>query len=163
MAEAARWFEDAARVEENFESRFFAAQAYEADGRHEEAMAAYRRALTAAERRLAFHPDDPRAATMRAVSLCRLGEPAEGLQWARRALEIDPQDAGVRYNVACLYALEGRLEEAIACVEDCVRLGFGNREWIARDPDLSTLHGDPRFEALVHDASTAGVAPPAPA
>jgi serine/threonine protein kinase/Tfp pilus assembly protein PilF len=149
MAEAARWFEDAARVEENFEARFFAAQAYEAQGRREEAAAAYLRALEAAERRLELHPDDPRAATMRAVSLCRLGEPAEGLEWARRALEIDPGDAGVRYNVACLYALENRREEAIACLEECVRLGFGNVEWIERDPDLASLRDDPRFAALI--------------
>jgi TolB-like protein/Flp pilus assembly protein TadD len=149
MAEAARWFEDAARVEENLEARFFAAQAYEADGRPEEARAAYRRALRAAESKLEFHPDDPRAATMRAVSLCRLGEPAEGLAWARRALEIDPTDAGVRYNVACLYALEGEREHAIACLEECLQLGFGNLEWIGRDPDLAALRGEPRFEALI--------------
>jgi TolB-like protein/Flp pilus assembly protein TadD/tRNA A-37 threonylcarbamoyl transferase component Bud32 len=153
LAEAARWFEDAARVEDNFEARFFAAQAYEADGRRDEALAAYRRALAAAERQLAFHPDDPRAATMRAVSLCRLGEPAEGLAWARRALEMDPSDAGVRYNVACLYALEEKREEALACLEECVRLEFGNLAWIARDPDLASLRGDARFEALVGQAA----------
>jgi adenylate cyclase len=151
-AEAARWFEDAARVEDYFESRFFAAQAYEADGQHDQARAQYRRALQSAERQLAFHPDDPRAATMRAVSLCRLGQPDEGLAWARRALEIDPTDAGVRYNVACLYALEARTDEAIECLEECLRLGFGNLEWIARDPDLASLHGDPRFEALIGSA-----------
>jgi tetratricopeptide (TPR) repeat protein len=150
MTEAARWFEDAARVEESFEARFFAAQAYEADGKHAEAASAYRRALAAAERRLEFHPDDARAATMRAVSLCRLGEQAEGLVWARRALEIDPTDAGIRYNVACLYALEDRREEAVECLEVCIRLGFGNVEWIARDPDLASLHGDERFESLIH-------------
>ncbi len=149
MAEAVRWFEDAARVEENFEARFFAAQACEAEGRHDEALAAYRRALASAERQLAFHPDDPRAATMRAVSLCRLGQPDQGLEWARRALEMDPSDTGVRYNVACLFALEGRHAEAIASLEDCVRLGFGNLEWIERDPDLASLRGDARFERLI--------------
>jgi serine/threonine protein kinase/Flp pilus assembly protein TadD len=153
MAEAARWFEQAARLEENFEADFFAAQAHQADGKREDATAAYRRALAAAQRHLEFHPDDPRAATMRAVSLCRLGEPAEGLEWARRALEIDPSDAGVRYNVACLYVLEGKREEAIECLQECVRLGFGNLEWIARDPDLASLHGDARFESLIRGAT----------
>lgn len=149
MAEAARWFEDAARLQDHFEACFFAAQSYEAEGRRDDAAAAYRRALDAAERRLEFHPDDPRAATMRAVSLCRLGEAAEGLEWARRALEIDPSDAGVRYNVACLYALEGRRDEAMSCLEECLRLGFGNVEWIGRDPDLASLREDPRFETLL--------------
>ena len=86
---------------------------------------------------------------MRAVASCRLERPEEGLEWARRALELDPADAGVRYNVVCLYALEGRRDEAIACLEECLRLGFGNTEWIRRDPDLATLRDDPRFEALL--------------
>ena len=65
------------------------------------------------------------------------------------ALEIDPADAGVRYNVGCLYALEGRHDEAIVCLTECVRLGFGNSPWIARDPDLASLHGDPQFDDLI--------------
>jgi tetratricopeptide (TPR) repeat protein len=149
LTEAARWFEEAARVHESPEARFFAAQAYEANGQHEEARTAYRQALAVSERHMLLHPDDPRTATMGAVSLCRLGRPDEGLEWARRALAIDPEDAGVRYNVACLYALEGRADDALDCLDACVRLGFGNMEWIARDPDMASLRGLPRFEALV--------------
>ena len=149
LTEAARWFEEAARVRESPEARFFAAQAYEANGLHDEARAAYEKALEVSERHMMLHPDDPRTATMRAVALCRVGRPAEGLDWARRALTIDPEDAGVRYNVACLYALEGRSDEALDCLEECVRLGFGNVEWIGRDPDMQSLHGHPRFAALV--------------
>jgi serine/threonine protein kinase/Tfp pilus assembly protein PilF len=152
MAEAARWFEDAARVEESCEALFFAGQAYEADGKRDEAADAYGRALAASERQLEYHPDDPRAATIRAVSLCRLGQPAEGLEWARRALEIDATDAGVRYNVACLYALEGKHDEAIACLEECLRLRFSNLEWISRDPDLASLRGNARFEAIIAES-----------
>ncbi len=149
FAEAARWFEDACRVEDDFEARFFAAQSHEARGDGEAAHAAYQSALASATRHLDLHPDDPRAATMRAVSLCRLGEQADGLEWAARALAIDPADAGVRYNVACLYALEGQAAAALDCLEECVRLGFGNFDWIRRDPDLASLRGDPRYDALL--------------
>jgi adenylate cyclase len=62
---------------------------------------------------------------------------------------VDPTDAGVRYNVACLFALEGRPDEAIASLEEAFRHGFGNREWISHDPDLESLRGDPRFQRLL--------------
>ena len=96
-----------------------------------------------------LNPDDPRAATMRAVAHCRLGDAANGLLWAERATAIDPEDAGVRYNVACLYALEGETERAIDCLEQAFARGFGNKSWIAADPDLASLHDHPRFQALL--------------
>jgi TolB-like protein/tRNA A-37 threonylcarbamoyl transferase component Bud32 len=148
LAEAARLFELATQAEEDYQARFFAAQSYAALGRQAEAEAAYRRALQVAADHLELNPDDPRAATMRAVSLCRLGNREEGLRWAERARAIDPGDAGVLYNVACLYALEGQPDSALDLLEEAVRAGFGAREWIAHDPDLESLRGLPRFEAL---------------
>ncbi len=149
LADAARLFEEASQLREDYQSTFFAAQSHEAMGNTHEAEKLYRRALQVAERHMELNPDDPRAATMRAVSLCRLGEAEEGLHWAEQALAIDPEDAGVRYNVACLYALEGETEKAIDCLEDAVRVGFGNPDWIEQDPDLDGLREHPRFRALL--------------
>jgi Flp pilus assembly protein TadD len=96
-----------------------------------------------------MNPDDPRAATMMAVCLARLGRRDDGLSWARQALAIDPLDAGVRYNVACLHAVEGALDEALDLLEGVARAGFRNREWMERDPDLAALRALPRFRALM--------------
>jgi TolB-like protein/tetratricopeptide (TPR) repeat protein/tRNA A-37 threonylcarbamoyl transferase component Bud32 len=154
---AAELFEDAARAREDYQARFFAAQSYATLGRKAEAEAAYRRALHVVQQHLALNPDDPRAATMCAVSLCRLGDREEGLRWAERARAIDPDDPGVLYNVACLYALEGKADDAISCLGQAFQAGFGAREWIAQDPDLESLRGDPRFQALVASPSRQGV------
>jgi tetratricopeptide (TPR) repeat protein len=151
LEEAARRFDDAARVREDYQASFFAAQAREALGRHEEALAAYRGALGVVERHMDLNPDDPRAATVRAVALCRVGRREEGLHWAAQALLLDPQDAGVRYNVACLYALEGDADLALDALEEALRTGFGQRDWIARDPDLASLRDLPRFRALTEE------------
>jgi Flp pilus assembly protein TadD len=86
---------------------------------------------------------------MRAVSLCRLGRRSDGLHWAEQALALDPQDGGVRYNVACLYALESATDQALECLAEAMRAGFGSEEWIEKDPDLASLRGDPRFQALM--------------
>jgi adenylate cyclase len=70
------------------------------------------------------------------------------MEWAGKALAIDPTDAGICYNVACLYAVEGDADRAIACLEDAVRAGFAHRDWVENDPDLDSLREDPRFQAL---------------
>lgn len=149
IAEAADLFEEAARAREDPQARFFAAQCYAALGRAADAEAAYRRALHVVRLHLELNPDDSRAATMCAVALCRLGERDEGLEWANRARAIDPDDSGVLYNVACLFALEGQRDDALACLEQAFKSGFGARDWIANDPDLASLRGDPRFQALL--------------
>ena len=143
------FFRAATNVREDYQASFFVGQALEALGRADEAIGAYREALAVAERHMELNPDDPRAATMRAVSLCRVGQQTEGLHWAEQALALDPRDAGVRYNVACLYALEGALDKALACLDEVVRAGFGNRAWIEKDPDLASLRGHPRFQQLI--------------
>lgn len=146
---AARLFEEAARAREDHEARYFAAQTYTALGRAEEADAAYRRALPVIERHLELNPNDARAWTMGAVTHSRLSNRERGLEFARRAEEVDPEDAAVCYNVACLYALEGEVDRAIACLEKAARAGFAHPEWIRRDPDLDSLRDDPRFRALL--------------
>lgn len=149
MEEAAAEFQEAARIREDYQAAFLAAQSLEALGRPEDARVQLEEALRVVERHMELNPDDPRAATMRSVSLCRLGRPEEGLQWAEKALEIDPDDAGVRYNVACLYSLEGKADEAIRCLEEAFEHGFRNQEWFEKDPDLHPLRDDPRFQSLL--------------
>ena len=147
FSEAAQLFEEAAQVREDYQARYFAAQALEAlDG---DSKAAYRRALRVIEQHVELNPDDSRAVTMGAGALCRVGELQRGLEWAERALRIDPDDAGVAYNVACVYAIEGKVEEAIATLETAVRNGFGNVEWVSNDPDWEGLRNHPKFRAVL--------------
>jgi adenylate cyclase len=150
-AEAAALYDDAVRAREDYQAAFFAAQAYEALGDEETARRRYSDALEIVETHMDLNPDDPRAATMRAVASCRLGKLEDGIRWAERAIAIDPTDASVRYNVACLFALEGERERAIDLLEQAFASGFGQRDWVRQDPDLASLRGDPRFEALVAD------------
>ena len=151
FAKAAEHFDRATEIRGDPDSAFFGAQSYEALGDSTRAGVAYRKAAEAAARRMEMNPDDARTATILSVALCRTGEPEAGLKWARRALDIDGDDAGIRYNVACLYSVEGRADEALECLAMAVRKGFGGRDWIERDPDLDALRGDPRFQALMRE------------
>jgi hypothetical protein len=52
------------------------------------------------------------------------------------------------YNLACLDALEGNEETALERLREAIAAGWATTR-ILDDPDLDSLRGDPRFEALV--------------
>ena len=118
-------------------------------GRHEEAQAVSRDAVARAERHIELHPEDARALYLGASALLQLDDRERCLAWAARALAIDPEENTTLYNVACIHAQLGRHDSALELLEKTVRNGFGNKEWMENDPDLSALKNDPRFENLL--------------
>ena len=149
LVQALELFGEAARVRDDHEALYFAAQTLTALERTVDAANAYRKALPVIERYLELNPDDGRAITMAAVCCSRLGDRARGLEWAEQATVVDPEDANVAYNVACLLALEGERDRAIELLQRAFQVGFARRDWIEHDPDLESLRGDPRFQAMV--------------
>ena len=149
LRDAARLFAQANRVREDYQAAFFAAQALQALGDASAAREAYAAASEVTARHMDLNPDDPRAATSRAVALQRIGRRDEALRWAEQALLLDPRDAGVRYNVACLYAVAGEPERALRELEIALGAGFTNTAWIEKDPDLESVREDPRFRELM--------------
>ncbi|MEZ6188980.1 MAG: tetratricopeptide repeat protein [Planctomycetota bacterium] len=67
----------------------------------------------------------------------------------QRVLECEPENEVAWYNLACTYARWGRHDEAFAHLEQAVARGFTDVEHIRKDPDLESLHQDPRFAALL--------------
>jgi TolB-like protein/Flp pilus assembly protein TadD/tRNA A-37 threonylcarbamoyl transferase component Bud32 len=150
LAEAAKLFEQASAVRtEDYQAPGLAGLCYAGLGREAEGRAAFERSVRAAERHIELNPDDPRAYYLGAIAWCRLGQVEKGLGWGDRALALDPGDAGVLYNVACLNGVAGRAETALDHLERAVQNGFGHREWIEHDPDLESLRSDPRYQALL--------------
>ena len=73
----------------------------------------------------------------------------------------DVQTAVSTYNLACVVAREGKRDEALSLLREVIdhglppSLGLG----IENDSDLQSLHGDPRFDAVVaHAKERAGAA-----
>ncbi len=75
------------------------------------------------------------------------------MEWAKRALAMDPEEPQVLYNVGCTYALLGHPDESLRCLASTIAHGGWWKTWMKNDPDLECLHGDPRFEALVSETS----------
>jgi serine/threonine protein kinase/Tfp pilus assembly protein PilF len=149
-AEAVKLFERAAMLRpEDYQAPFFVGQAYEALGDKAEANSWRRRALQIIDEHLQLNPDDTRALVMGAGAATAVDDNDRAYEMAAQAMAIDPDDSGLLYNVACTYSRLGKTEEALDVLERSVDKGMGHKEWIENDPDLSALHGSPRYEAIL--------------
>jgi hypothetical protein len=77
------------------------------------------------------------------------------LEGRRRALGPGHQDtAATAYDLACVLALEGKRDESFSNLRYAVEnaLSAGTRVGLEKETDLKSLHGDPRFDALVASA-----------
>jgi serine/threonine protein kinase/Tfp pilus assembly protein PilF len=150
MPKAASLYEEAMRVRpEDYNSPLLVAQVYQELGRPEDARTARERGVALVEKRIDLHPDDARALYMGANGLVALGEKEKGLDWARRARRIDPDDPMLLYNLGCIHALAGDLENAIDCLERAASGGLLQKGWYEHDGDLEPVRSHPRFKALL--------------
>lgn len=60
------------------------------------------------------------------------------------------------YNFACAEADRGRTDAAIADLNHAVENGLVSPGQISADPELKSLHGDPRFDAVIEKARATG-------
>lgn len=73
----------------------------------------------------------------------------KGLAIDERLCRLRPADPIVHYNLACSYALVGKVDQAIATLEAAIELGYHDSSYIQHDPDLDGIRRDPRFLALI--------------
>ena len=66
-----------------------------------------------------------------------------------QAKQIDSRQPTFDYNLACAYARMGRKEEALDALEQTIRKGYPDREWIEKDGDLDAIRSLPRFREIV--------------
>jgi serine/threonine protein kinase/Flp pilus assembly protein TadD len=150
LTKAAEMYEQAARLNpDDYQAVSLLVSVYHGLGREAEAESTERRALQLTEKHIELHPDDARAWYLGATILVRMRDHKRGFEWARRALEIDPEETSILYNVACVYSLLGRTEEAIGCLEKVMEHGTFYKNWAAKDSDLDAVRSDPRFQALL--------------
>jgi len=129
------------------------------DGRYAEAEKLERQALEIQRRVLG--PEDPLALYMMhdlANAVFREGHYAEGEKLLRETIEIQrrvlgpdsPRVALLLYDLGCMAALQGHSDEAFSLLDEAVKiLPESVSRLIEGDADLTSLHGDPRYAALV--------------
>jgi tetratricopeptide (TPR) repeat protein len=80
-----------------------------------------------------------------AGALAVRGEHERALVLAREVLELHPDNVTAVYNAACVEALAGLPEEALAHLARAVELEPKSAEWAAGDSDFDPIRDDPRF------------------
>ena len=150
MDAAADLFAQAASVNpEDYQSRLLRVQILRGAGRIDAAKTEARLAIEVVERNLEWNPDDARALHLGAGSLILIGDVERADKWLNRALQIDPDDSIVLYNVACNYATLDRVDEALECLERAVEHGTVSEDWMKNDADLVNVRSHPRYVALL--------------
>jgi len=76
-------------------------------------------------------------------------DPQRAAEVLAEGLALHPLAPGLHYNLACLHAVAGRREDALACLRRAIELGAEAAEWARSDQDLASLREDPEFQALV--------------
>lgn len=66
-----------------------------------------------------------------------------------KAVDLGYRTATSSYNVACARAMQGETDAALDWLQRAVDAGFTSAGHMADDDDLESLHGDPRFQAIV--------------
>jgi tetratricopeptide (TPR) repeat protein len=107
--------------------------------------AARRRFLEAVE----VDPRVPEAYNGVGVTYRMRNDLAAALEWYKRALAVDPDFGDAYYNMACVYALEGRKDMALRYLQIAALNGYATADGIDADPDLAPLRAEPGYRALV--------------
>ena len=73
----------------------------------------------------------------------------QALRIDRRLIRVLPEDARIRYNLACSLSLLGRRHDAVEALKEAIDLGYDDMGWLRQDPDLNGLKGYWEFDELL--------------
>ncbi len=91
------------------------------------------------------HPDDARAHLYYATTLAEANKIEEAKAEAAKAVELNPTDPLMQYNVACFYAVIGEKKTAIQTLKSAFSAGYQDYEWTKRDSDLDSIRQEPEY------------------
>ncbi len=115
---------------------------WQIDGRRNEAIARYRRAILLAETELEANPADATLLAQLGYYYGRVGDRDQSQHYLSQALAAGPDMLYVQYFVGVAAADKGDRETALQAVATLVRLGY----------PLSLLRSAPEFRSLLQDA-----------
>ncbi len=120
-------------------------------------MSDFKAAEKSLRENLGEYPEEPLFISMDGILSALKGEHEGAFECARRACESSRSFGHTHhtlYQVACIYAISGHNEQALAWLERAVATGFRCWPFFRIDPCLSNLRGLPEFENYVAGIET---------
>lgn len=118
-------------------------------GQEAEAKFAYQRAAELARENLLINSEDWYTRAILGLYLVFIDNETEGMDLLNMAVELSQRNPEVLYFKALAVLQEDDTETAITLLEEAVAQARYYQQFIALDPDLQRLRGDPRFMALL--------------
>jgi serine/threonine protein kinase/tetratricopeptide (TPR) repeat protein len=123
---------------------------YWTPGRRPEAAAAYRRAISIADRKLRVNPRDGNQLAFVATYNAMIGNKNAALSDILRSLKLAPADPDVEFRAALVYNQLGDTDQTAAFLEKAIAAGYPI-SIIRGTPDFDHLHDNRRVQALLKE------------
>ena len=118
---------------------------YEQNNNPKKAMHAYRNSLT-------LHPNSFQALSRIAMLHIKKKNYTDAISLlSGPMLKLEPDNAAINYNIACLYALQNDQEKAISWLRLAVEKGYDNWEKIKTDPDLENIRDSKYYKEIIKE------------
>ncbi len=118
------------------------------EGKKNESVKAYERAVELVQAGLAVNPKDAEALSRVALYHARLGNKAEAEAEIKKARQLAGGNRQVVWNAALVYELAGRRDLALEALRAAIDAGQPVEE-VRREPTLAKLRDDPRYARLM--------------
>lgn len=82
-----------------------------------------------------------------------LGKSDEALEWMQKILELDPNNPGCWYDMACLLSRMGKCDESVAALRTSFEKGYRSFPHIEHDDDMDAVRDREDFKALIQEYS----------
>jgi Flp pilus assembly protein TadD len=93
-------------------------------------------------------PDDVHVAM--ALSWCykRIGRLEEAITTLEHAVDVDPGEAVLHYNLACYWSLAHNRRRALQHLAHALDIDGNFRDLVSDEPDFDPIRNDPLFQSL---------------
>lgn len=115
-------------------------QAFRLQNRYREALEAYRQSL-------ATDSENVHALVGSAWCHKRLGDLQAAIDDLEQALQLQPRQPLILYNLACYWSLLGNVDRCCDCMQQALDLDDRLRVYVDNESDFDPVRDDPRFQS----------------